>query len=83
VKQQVNLVRKDGGKIIDVRLPGAIECGGKDYSGVVIENYEPQVVDRSDSIRILLAFTCEPTREQLAHAFRASWLERTDQSELV
>ena len=83
MKEQIDFIGEDSGEVVDVRFPVPVECGGEDDPGVVVENYEPQVVDRSDSIRILLAFTCEAIRQKLAHAFRAAWLERTDQSELV
>src|ERR1700730_18675467 len=83
VKKQINLVGKDGGEIVDVRFPVAVESGGKDDPAVVIEYDKAQVMDCGYPIRVLLAFASESIGQQLPHAFRASWLERADQRELV
>src|ERR1700722_19903712 len=83
VKKQVNLVGQDSREIVDVRFPVAVKGGGKDDPAIVIEDHEAQIMDCSYAIRVLLAFASESIGQQLAHAFRASWLERTYKRELV
>src|ERR1700736_6373322 len=83
MKEQIDFIGEDSGEVVDVRFPVPIECGGKDDPGIVVENYEPQVVNRSDAVRVLLAFARESIGQQLAHAFRTSWVEFADKCEFI
>src|SRR5215831_17670811 len=83
VKEQIDLVGDPASEIVDVGIPGPVESGSKDHTGVVVEDHESQIMHCGDPISKLFSLFVESFAEQLAHTLRAPRLELADERELL
>src|SRR5215469_8822167 len=83
MEKQVELVRDHGPEVVDVCIPVPIKRRGENDPGIVVEDHEPQVMNSTYAVSVLLALTCESSGQQFADALGAAWFELADKGEFV